>query len=125
MDFNNRDHLIPSHKTPERHGAQAKLSSEDASVEVRAAQCQSKDSSICSAKNDREKDMRRIDVSPSSSSGPMSAAAVSAVMGPPPPKDDKKTSRWERWRRDRREARELRIPSLESSRRWKVGNVVS
>jgi hypothetical protein len=125
MDSNSRDHLIPSHKTPERHGAQAKLPSKDASNEVRATQCQSKDSSICSAKNDREKDMRRADVPPSSSSGPMSATAVSAVMGPPPPKDDKKTSRWERWRRDRREARELRIPSLESSRLWKVGSVVS
>jgi hypothetical protein len=60
-----------------------------------------------------------------SSSEPMSATAVSAVMGPPPLKDDKKPSRWQRWRRDRREARELGSPSLESSRRWKVGNVVS
>jgi hypothetical protein len=125
MDSNSRDHLIPSHKAPERHSAQTKPPSEGSSNEIQGAQYQSKDSSIISAKNDREKDMRKADVPPSSSSGPMSATAVSAVMGPPPPKDDKKTSRWERWRRDRRESRELGIPSLESSRRWKVGNVVS
>ena len=86
----------------------------------------SKYSSAVHAKGDHEEFARKDKVpSSSSSSGPASASAVGAIMGPPPPPEDKKASRWERWRRDRREAQELGMPSGGSSRRWKVGNVVS
>lgn len=85
-----------------------------------------KGSSTIQVKSEHDEFARKDKIpSLSSSSGPASASAVSAIMGPPPPPEDKKTSRWERWRRDRREARELGMPSGESSRRWKVGNVVS
>ena len=87
---------------------------------------QSDDSPAIHAEANHEEFARKDKVpSLSSSSGPASASAVSAIMGPPPPPEDKKASRWERWRRDRREARELGMPSGGSSRRWKVGNVVS
>jgi hypothetical protein len=95
------------------------------SHENQSAQHHGKDSSTIHIGGNHEEHARTPKVpSPSLSSGPASASAVNAVMGPPPPPENKKTSRWERWRQDRREARELGMPSGESSRRWKVGNVV-
>lgn len=48
-------------------------------------------------------------------------------MGPPPPKEN---GTWwqrlkDRWRYDKREAKEINMPTNESSREWKVRNVVS
>lgn len=101
-------------------------SQDDASHKDQSARYQSNNSSAIHAKANYEEFARKDKIPSSSlSSGPASASTVSAVMGPPPPPEDKKVSRWERWRRDRREARELGMPSGESSRRWKVGNVVS
>jgi len=97
----------------------------DASDEDRQVRRHSKDSSAVYAKTDHMDPAQKVRVPSVSSSAPISASSVSAVIGPPPPPEDKKLSRWQRWRRDRREARELNMPSLESSRQWKVGNVVS
>lgn len=55
-----------------------------------------------------------------------SAAAVNVVLGPPP-QPERKTSWLERWRRDRRESKDLQklgMPNQESSRQWRVGQVV-
>jgi hypothetical protein len=118
----------PITNMPELHNANETNSpSEDkTSHEDQPTRYQSDGSSAIHAKANHEEFVRRDKVpSLSSSSGPASASAVSAIMGPPPPPEDKKVSRWERWRQDRREARELGMPSGGSSRRWKVGNVVS
>ena len=101
-------------------------SEDDQSHKDQSTGYQSDGSSAIHAKANPEEFARKDKVpSLSSSSGPASASAVSAVMGPPPPPEDKKASRWKRWRQDRREARELGMPSGGSSRRWKVGTVVS
>lgn len=96
-----------------------------APMEDQAARHRIEDSSTVDTKHDGKTKLQAEKIAKSSSTGPVSAAAVGAVMGPPPPQETQKISRWERWRRDRREARELGAPSRESSRRWKVRNVVS
>lgn len=102
-----------------------KQSSIDARTQDQAARLQKEDPSIVDSKHDKKIKLQAKDIAPSLNTGSMPAAAVSAVMGPPPPEETQKMSRWELWRRDRREARDLGAPSNESSRRWKVGNVVS
>jgi hypothetical protein len=100
-------------------------SKDTASPKAQPPQHHTKDSSTIHTKVDHDEYARKHKTPKPSSSEPASASAVNTIMGPPPPPEDKKVSRWERWRRDRREARELGMPSGGSSRRWRVGNVVS
>jgi hypothetical protein len=107
-----------------QNSSDTKSIAKDGSHEDRSAQHHSEDASIAHAEVDQMEHPRKDEHFSLRASGPVSASAVSAVMGPPPP-EDKEVSRWERWRRDRREAREIGMLSPESSRRWKVGNVMS
>ena len=119
-------HVCPNGEMHElRNTTKMESPSKGTPREDRSTQHHVKDSSTVYTKPNHKEHASMTKVPSSLPSEPASASAVSAVMGPPPPPEDKKASWWERWRRDRREARELGMPSGGSSRRWKVGNVVS